>query len=131
MWHKPIGPPPIIVCGERFLTQRGQPFDTRTGNSLGRLLYYGWHGCNYAVANEYLMLFRNASATYVDLASGKERNLYAARSGCDNSLIAADGLLNVPCFSVGCVCNYPVQTCFALVHMPDWAPAEAAAVPAR
>ena len=37
------------------------------------------------------------------------------RSGCSNSLIAADGLLNVPNFAVGCVCNYPLQTSFALV----------------
>jgi len=50
--------------------------------------------------------------------------VYAVRSGCSNSLVAADGLLNVPNFAVGCVCNYPIQTAFAMVHMPeaaDWA----------
>ncbi len=35
------------------------------------------------------------------------------------SLVAADGLLNMPCFSYGCVCNYPLQTSFAMRHMPE------------
>jgi outer membrane protein assembly factor BamB len=127
LWHKPIGQPPMIVCGERFLTQQGEPFDTRTGKSLGHYPWFSKGGCNYAVANEYLILFRDASASYVDQATRKKQDVFAARSGCDNSLIAADGLLNVPCFSVGCVCNYPIQTCFALVHMPGWDPVDAAA----
>ena len=32
--------------------------------------------------------------------------------------LAADGVLCVPNFAVGCVCNYPNQTAFTLVHMP-------------
>ena len=40
-------------------------------------------------------------------------------SGCSNSTVPADGLLNVPNFAVGCVCNYPIQTSFAMVHMPE------------
>jgi hypothetical protein len=34
-------------------------------------------------------------------------------------------LLNVPNFSVGCVCNYPIQTSFAMYHLPGadaWLP---------
>ena len=86
----------------------------RTGKRLGPALSFTKGGCNYAVANAYLMLFRDESASYVDLASGKKQDLYAVRSGCSNSLIAADGLLSVPNFAVGCVCNYPMQTSFAL-----------------
>jgi hypothetical protein len=62
---------------------------------------------------------RDQSASYVDVATGEKQRLYAARSGCSNSLIAADGVLSVPNFSVGCICNYPVQTAFALVSMPE------------
>jgi hypothetical protein len=115
LWHAPIGGWPMILCGEKFLTQQGQPFDVRTGKRLGPALSFSRGGCNYAVANPYLMMFRDQSASYIDLASGKKQDLFAVRSGCSNSLIAADGLLNVPNFSVGCVCNYPLQTSFALV----------------
>ena len=79
-------------------------------------------GCNYAVAGRHLLFVRDRSACYVDLASGKASHLRNVRSGCSNSLIAADGLLTVPNFAVGCVCNYPIQTSFAMVHMPEVAP---------
>jgi hypothetical protein len=49
----------------------------------------------------------------------------AVRAGCSNSLIAADGIVSVPNLSVGCVCNYPMQCAFAMVHMPEaaqWRP---------
>jgi outer membrane protein assembly factor BamB len=115
LWHAPIGGWPMILCGAKFLTQQGQPFDVRTGKRLGPALSFSKGGCNYAVASSYLMMFRDQSASYIDLASGKKQDLFAVRSGCSNSLIAADGLLNVPNFSVGCVCNYPLQTSFALV----------------
>jgi hypothetical protein len=66
---------------------------------------------------------RDRSACYIEMATANRHYLRNVRSGCSNSLIAADGVLSVPCFSTGCVCNYPVQTAFALVHMPavaDW-----------
>ncbi|WP_196251354.1 hypothetical protein [Gimesia maris] len=25
----------------------------------------------------------------------------------------------MPCFSTGCICNYPLQTSFAMVHQPE------------
>jgi hypothetical protein len=52
----------------------------------------------------------------VDIATQQRHALYAVRSGCSNSLIAADGILSVPNFAVGCICNYPVQTSFAMAH---------------
>jgi hypothetical protein len=115
LWHEPIGGWPMILCGEKFLTQQGQPFDVRTGKRLGPPLSFTKGGCNYAVASPYLMMFRDQSVSYIDLATGRKQDLYAVRSGCSNSLIAADGLLNAPNFAVGCVCNYPLQTSFALV----------------
>ena len=42
-----------------------------------------------------------------------------------NAFVAADGVLSVPNFAVGCVCNYPIQTSFAMVTMPEaaaWQP---------
>ena len=78
-------------------------------------------GCNYAVGSKYLMLIRNRSVAYFDVADHKEYSLRDIRSGCSNSLIAADGLLNVPCFAYGCVCNYPMQTSFSMRYLPEMA----------
>jgi len=111
---------PWILRGETLIEQNGGQLDIRTGERIrGPQLPIGHFGCNYAVGCENLVLVRDASACYVEIGSRKKQHFYAARSGCSNSLIAADGLLSVPCFSVGCVCNYPLQTSFAMVHMPE------------
>ncbi|MDY0168179.1 MAG: PQQ-binding-like beta-propeller repeat protein [Thermoguttaceae bacterium] len=119
VWEAPIGGHPWILCGETFLTQQGASFEVRTGEKVGDPVTLRGGGCNYAVAAENLIFVRDQSASYVDVATGEKQRLYAARSGCSNSLIAADGVLSVPNFSVGCICNYPVQTAFALVSMPE------------
>jgi len=33
--------------------------------------------------------------------------------------IAAGGLLNAPCYSTGCVCNYPLQTSLSMFYMSE------------
>jgi hypothetical protein len=75
-----------------------------------------------AIGGSQPCILRDHSASYVDLATRTKHSLFAVRSGCSNSPIAADGLLNVPCFAVGCICNYPVQTSFAMFPLPDAAP---------
>lgn len=127
IWQARLGGQPLILRGATFLTQSGEAFDARTGKSLGKPLVTKRGGCNYAVACEHLLLLRDRSVSYVDLEDRHKQDLYAVRSGCSNSLVAAGGLLNVPNFAVGCVCNYPVQTTFAMFHLPaaaEWLPAE-------
>jgi outer membrane protein assembly factor BamB len=128
VWRQPLGGVPLILRGATFVNQAGQAFDARTGKSLDERIRFPKGGCNYAVANPYCLFVRDRSVSYIDLASRQKQDLYAVRSGCSNSLIAADGLLSVPNFSVGCVCNYPMQTCFAMFHLPEaarWLPATA------
>jgi len=62
---------------------------------------------------------RDRCVSYVELDSRAKHYLRNIRSGCSNSLVAAGGLLNAPCFSVQCICNYPIQTSFAMVHLPE------------
>ena len=48
-----------------------------------------------------------------------------------NSLIPADGLVNVPRLVAGCVCNRAIQTSFAMIPMPEveaWSGATSLAV---
>ena len=62
---------------------------------------------------------RSATVAYTDIEQKRNYSLRNIRSGCSNNLPAADGLLNAPNYAIGCVCNYPIQTSFAMVHMPE------------
>jgi len=125
VWHQRLGGVPLIVRGGQFIDQGGSVCDARTGKRTPKGPNYPRGGCNYAVACHDLLLVRDHSVSFVDLKAGAKQSLYAIRSGCSNSLVAADGLLNVPNFAVGCVCNYPIQTSFAMFHLPEaaeWLP---------
>jgi outer membrane protein assembly factor BamB len=119
VWKKEIRGQPMMLGAETFINQYGQTFDTANGEPKAEPLVKGRFGCNYLVANEFCIFGRDASASFVDRESGRRQGLFVVRSGCSNSTIAADGLLNVPNFAVGCICNYPVQSSFALFHSPE------------
>ena len=120
IWHKPMrGQQPLILGTTTFINQSGQTYDIKTGTLIDGTPLFRRGGCNYAVGNKNLLFLRSSCAAYVDIKSRKQYDLRNLRSGCSNSLVAADGLLNVPCFSVGCICNYPIQTSFAMTHMPE------------
>lgn len=113
------GNQPLILGPETFINQTGHTYDVKTGKLVSGAALFRRGGCNYAVGNVNLLFLRSNCAAYVDVKTGKQFNIRSLRSGCSNSLVAADGLLNVPCFSMGCVCNYPIQTSFAMRHMPE------------
>ncbi len=119
LWRKKAGLQPIIVREESFINQAGNRYSITTGDTINEKAMFQRGGCNYAVGNKHLLFLRNQCASYIDVNSQKEYSLRNLRSGCSNSLVAADGLLNIPCFSAGCVCNYPLQTSFAMHHMPE------------
>ena len=77
------------------------------------------HHCNYAIASPHLVTFRAATAGFLDIESGTTGRLEGFRSGCRNSLIPANGVLNAPNFAHGCSCSYNLFTSLALVHIPD------------
>ncbi len=109
---------PLIVAHDCFLTQAGVKFDVRIGEQLrARPLFIRHSGCNYAVGSRHMAFLRRRCATLIDLDHGVELNVRNLRSGCGNSFIPG-GLLTSPCYSFGCVCNYPLQTAFALYHLP-------------
>jgi hypothetical protein len=120
VWKAPMrGNQPLILGPETFINQAGHTYDVKTGKLISGAALFRRGGCNYAVGNVNLLFLRSNCAAYVDVKTGKQFNIRSLRSGCSNSLVAADGLLNVPCFSMGCVCNYPIQTSFAMRHMPE------------
>jgi outer membrane protein assembly factor BamB len=119
-WQNPVrGQQPLILGPETFINQAGHTYDVGTGELVSGSALFHRGGCNYAVGGKNLLFLRSNCATYIDIGSRKEYAIRNLRSGCSNSLVAADGLLNAPCFSVGCVCNYPIQTSFAMFHLPQ------------
>ena len=124
LWDKVIkGAQPMILRGDTFVHQQGQEFDIRTGKQVSDKTFYelawgGQRGCNYGVGNENFYFLRDITSTYIDAKTGQRHRLRSLRAGCDNAYVPADGVLTVPNFSYGCVCNYPVQSSFAMVHMP-------------
>jgi len=114
------GQQPVIMREDTCITQSGAILEIATGKYKGSVPTRH-HGCNYAVAGAHLLFVRDAFVSYTDLDSPSCHRYWLRniRSGCSASLIPADGVLNAPCFSVGCVCNYPIQTSFALVTLPE------------
>lgn len=122
----------VIVWNDRIIDQRGPgaAYELETGEPITRLhpitgAEVPWeftksgHHCNYAIASPHLLTFRAASAGYTDLESGSTARLEGFRSGCRNSLIPANGVLNSPNFAHGCVCGYSLFTSLAFVHLPE------------
>ncbi len=105
------GGQPLILRGDTFVNQAGTTYDARTGKPLDTppLFRRPHGGCNYIVGSEHLYLMRDVTACYVDAATRARHYLRNIRSGCSNSLVAADGIVSVPNYTVGCVCNYPIR----------------------
>lgn len=77
------------------------------------------HGCNYAIASEYLMTFRSAAAGFYNLEQDAGTgNFGGFKSGCTSNLIVADGVLNAPDYTRTCSCSYQNQTSLAMIHDP-------------
>jgi hypothetical protein len=126
LWDK------VIVWNDRIIDQRGPgaAYDIETGDPIIRRhpitnkpipweFTKSGHHCNYAIASPHLMTFRAGEAGFCDMASGTTSRLGGFRSGCRNSLIPANGILNAPNYAHGCSCGFSVFTSLALRHLPE------------
>jgi outer membrane protein assembly factor BamB len=122
LWkNESCGHQPLMISQEdkTFINQAGNTHELMTGKIIGKAkAFKKTGGCNYAVGSSSLVFVRDRTAAYFDVETGKRYAIRNLRSGCSNSFVPADGLLNVPCFSSSCVCNYPIQTSFSMYHLP-------------
>jgi outer membrane protein assembly factor BamB len=126
LWEKKrMGQAPVILHGRTFISGdiadhggTATIHDLLTGEKTAALPFRV-DGCNYIIGSRHLIMARSGTAAYTDIDRKQDYNLRNIRSGCSNNLPAADGLLNAPNYAFGCVCNYPLQTSFAMVHMPE------------
>lgn len=99
----------------------GEPL-TRRNPLTGREQPWSWVGairCGTQNFSRHLALFRSGAAAFAELEGwATTANLPGVRPGCTNSLVVADGILNVPDYTRTCSCSYQQQTSMGLVHMP-------------
>ena len=121
-----------IICGAESWKpeKQAQHFNLLTGVRLTRkspitgteveLTWARGYGCNHPLASEHMVFFRSGAAGYFDLNQNSGTgNFGGFKSGCTESLIAADGVLNAPDYTRTCICAYQNQLSLALVHMPE------------
>ncbi|MFH1300669.1 MAG: PQQ-binding-like beta-propeller repeat protein [Planctomycetota bacterium] len=126
LWDK------VIIWNDRILDQRGpgMSYDLETGDPIlrtnpitGKPIPWEFtksgHHCNYAIASPHLMTFRADSAGFCDIDSTNTSRLEGFRTGCRNSLVPANGVLNSPNMAHGCSCGYSLFTSLALTHVPE------------
>ncbi|GAH68631.1 unnamed protein product, partial [marine sediment metagenome] len=121
------GSEPPIVHPVMLITHAGECYELQTGSRLSRLwigmntnyMGGGTRGCNRALGSYFMVMFRDASAAYVDMKTRLRYHFRGIRSGCTNNLLPAGGILNAPNLSHGCACNWPLWGSFALMHMPE------------
>ena len=113
---------PYLLHGHTLFMQQG-PFqmaralDLLTGELrvrkhplTGKFVPWGFmrnKGCGTAIGSEYLLTFRSGAAAYYDLTTdGGTGSFGGFRSGCTSNLIAANGVLSAPDYSLSCTCSY-------------------------
>jgi len=81
--------------------------DLKTGHVGESFLVRRGHGCDQILGDRHLLAVRDSSAEYFDLAQRRAHRMINLCSGCKNSLIQADGLLNAPFAKRhGCRCSH-------------------------
>jgi len=78
------------------------------------------YGCDGGVDYGLLYSMRSGTPAFYDKRTESGTiNISGPRSGCTNSVIPANGVLNLPYFYEGCTCSYPLPLSLALVSMPE------------
>ena len=102
--------PPKPVVGERTNPLTGA-MEPRT--------FPRSYGCDGGVDYGYMYTMRSGTAAFYDKENESGIiNISGPRSGCSNSVIPANGVLNVPYFYEGCTCSYPIPSGLALFSLP-------------
>ena len=115
----------LLVAGSRLIKKEDDAytlFDLSTGVKDAEHPPWTRRGCTKLRFSPNMATTRYlANAAYVDLTTQKITPLWNMRSGCNNNLFPADGLLNIPNISGGCECNY-TPTSIALAPLAEIVP---------
>jgi hypothetical protein len=77
------------------------------------------YGCDGGFDYGSIYTMRSGTAAFYDKKPDSGTiHISGPRSGCTNSIVPANGVLNVPYFYEGCTCSYPLPMGLALVSLP-------------
>ena len=111
--------PPGISPSRAGYSYAGVRINPLTGEKEARI-FPKRYGCDGGVDYGALFTMRSATAAFYDKRTESGTiNISGPRSGCTNSIIPANGLLNVPYFYEGCTCSYPLPMAVSLTSMPE------------
>ena len=97
----------------------GERINPLTGETEARVFPKSY-GCDGGVDYGLIYSMRSGTpAVYDKITESGTINISGPRSGCTNSIIPANGLLNLPYFYEGCTCSYPLPMALALAGMPE------------
>ena len=78
------------------------------------------YGCDGGVDYGLMFTVRSGTASFYDKRNESGTiHISGPRSGCTNSIIPANGLLNIPYYYQGCTCSYPLPVGLAMVSLPE------------
>ena len=78
------------------------------------------YGCDGGIDYGNFFTMRSGTAAFYDKTRESGTVFISGpRSGCTNSVIPANGVLNVPYYYEGCTCSYPLPVALSLVSMPE------------
>ncbi len=122
VWDMKVGGGPWMLNGDMLIAQGRAAFDLRTGTRTKKFGSVGGKSCDYDIGGTHVITGREGSGAYVDVDTNTPYRLGGMRSGCMNTLIPADGVLNYPFFARNCGCALNIRASIALIHMPELAP---------
>jgi outer membrane protein assembly factor BamB len=101
---------PLAIVGDDLLWGTDTSFAVytlTTGDSIGESTVWVRRGCTDLRAASNLVTTRyRGNCAYIDLESRDITPLWNIRPACNNNLFPANGVLNIPCLTGGCECNY-------------------------
>ena len=78
------------------------------------------YGCDGGFDYGLIYTMRSGTAAFYDKRNDSGTiHISGPRSGCTNSIVPANGVLNVPYFFEGCTCSYPLPMGLSLVSLPQ------------
>jgi len=99
--------------------QAGERVNPLTGETEPRTFPKSY-GCDGGLDYGNIYSMRSGTPAFYDKQNDSGTiNVSGPRSGCTNSIIPANGILNLPYFYEGCTCSYPLPVALALVSKPE------------
>jgi outer membrane protein assembly factor BamB len=100
----------LSIAGNRLLwgtVTSYAAYDLLSGRPLDDSMAWIRRGCTDLRASSNLITTRyRGNCAYIDLDSREITPLWNVRPACNNNLYPANGVLNIPCLTGGCECNY-------------------------